>query len=1251
MLLAWGPDLISLYNDAYSPILGERHLKALGKPLAQTWAGIWSVMKPLVDRALSGESLWSEDLPLVTFRHGYEEIAYFTFSLSPVEDETGAVAGLLCACTESTAKVQAEAALRRREAEASLTAVRLQSLFDQTPGFLAVLRGPDHVFEMANQAYQRLVGSRDLIGRPVRDALPEIVQQGFTDLLDRVYATGIAHIGEGARILLGTDPDRPPASRFLDFIYQPIREADGSVGGVLVQGHDVTEQKLAEEALARRDQILTTALSSGRSVAFEVNVQTGTLTYSDSSRSALHFRSVPLEDYMACVHEEDREAVALTLQRALATGQSEQVEARFAVPDGKPIWLGIRLQAMPGGDGEGPSLAGISTDITERKDTEAQIAFQASLLDAVGQSVMATDLDGRIIYYNTFAERLYGWSADEATGRHVAELTSGNDPAKSAAAMAFLASGGSWSGEFPAKHKDGSTFPAYVTDSPIYDGSGRQIGVMGVSHDLRQQKQVEAELREKSAFLEATLENMDQGIMVMGPEGRVTLFNQRALDLLELPRDFIAAHPLVSEIKQVQRQRGEFDHPGCAGLGLQESESFLTDPPLYERVRPDGTVIEFRTVLLPHGGAVRTYTDITARRQAEEDLRESEERYRALVHATASILWRAGPDGSIFHIGGFDGYSGPLEDLHGFGWLNLVHPDDREQLVREWRAIVASGKPGESVYRFMGPGGEYRWVCCRAAPLTRPDGTIREWVGTLGDIHEQQHAEEALRQSREELRAALDANRNIFDHSLDVICTIDEHGAFVHVSPRAADVWGYAPEELIGRHYIDLVHPEDVEKSKAVTEQIMAGVPTFAFENRFIRKDGSVVPLLWSAAWEAEHGTMFSIARDLTERLQAEERLRQAQKMEVVGQLTGGVAHDFRNLLTVILGNAEILAEAPPDPGQAQELSKIILQTAERGAELTQHLLAFGRRQTLRPVRLHLDEVVHGMMPLFRRTIGEDIEVRTEFARSKLAALVDRNLLENAILNLAVNARDAMPTGGLLTIQTSQRGAGPGEGSLPVGQDVVVVTVSDTGTGMSPEVLGRVFEPFFTTKEVGKGSGLGLSMVYGFAQQSGGHVSIESRPGQGTAVPIVLPAVVSKDREADRVDHARAAPRGRERVLAVEDEPHVLQFVASQLLGLGYEVTAVADGPDALAVLSQDSSFDLLLSDIVLPKGMSGVELTKAARGLKPDLKVLYTSGYPEDVFRNHEIDHDIRLLRKPYRRKELAAALREVLDGTRTQP
>jgi PAS domain S-box-containing protein len=608
------------------------------------------------------------------------------------------------------------------------------------------------------------------------------------------------------------------------------------------------------------------------------------------------------------------------------------------------------------------------------------------------------------------------------------------------------------------------------------------------------------------------------------------------------------------------------------------------------------------------------------------------------------------PDNPIIYVNAaferLSGYS--AEELQGRNCRFLQGAEtDKAALLRIRAAIQLGRGTTETLVNYRKDGSAFLNQLV-IAPVQDGGGKLTHFVGVQADVTDYKTAQEALEHSQRELRAALEANRAILDHSQDVICTIDEHGAFTEVSPQALKAWGYLPHELIGRRYMELVHPEDHEKTVEIAEKIMAGVPTTGFENRYIRRDGTAVPILWSAVWSDEHKTMFCVARDLSERLQLEEQLRQSQKMEAVGQLTGGIAHDFNNLLTVILGNAEMLAEDPSDPALTYTLAQQILTTAERGADLNQKLLAFGRRQSLKPERLNVREVVETMVPILYRTLGEHIELSTEHTATQLSAMVDRSLFESALLNLAVNARDAMPQGGRLTITTGQRTAQFGEGSLPIGQDVVFVTVSDTGSGMTPEVKARVFEPFFTTKEVGKGSGLGLSMVFGFAQQSAGHVSIQSEPGQGTAVTLVLPAVVAAV-EGLSANGSAEAPRPlvEARVLLVEDEPQVLQFATAQLVNLGCEVTAVSNGRDALDLLEQEQPFDILFTDVVLPKGMSGVELAMRARKVRPELKVVLTSGYPEEVFEQHgRPAADTPLLHKPYRRKELVETLREVLES-----
>jgi PAS domain S-box-containing protein len=390
-------------------------------------------------------------------------------------------------------------------------------------------------------------------------------------------------------------------------------------------------------------------------------------------------------------------------------------------------------------------------------------------------------------------------------------------------------------------------------------------------------------------------------------------------------------------------------------------------------------------------------------------------------------------------------------------------------------------------------------------------------------------------------------------------------------------------------------------------------------------------------------------ARDITEQREAEDRLRQSQKMDAIGQLTGGVAHDFNNLLTVIIGNAEELVEELRDE-RHRHLAQVIGSAGERGADLTRHLLAFSRRQALRPRLVDANALMGNMDGLLRRALGEMVEIEVVRAAGLWRTFADPGQLESAILNLAINARDAMPKGGKLTIETAN--AHFDETYVGARSDVrpgqyVMVAVADTGTGMTQEVAARAFEPFFTTKELGKGTGLGLSMVYGFVKQSGGHVSIYSEVGQGTIVRLYLPRASGTEEEAFAVEEKTPVARGTETILLVEDEELVRNHVGAQLARLGYSVVAVADGPSALAELRRNQHVALLFTDVVMPGGLNGRQVAEEAVRVRPGIKVLFTSGYTENVVVHQgRLDPGVHLLSKPYRAVDLARKVRAVLDG-----
>ncbi|HEX4916293.1 MAG TPA: PAS domain-containing protein [Limnobacter sp.] len=450
------------------------------------------------------------------------------------------------------------------------------------------------------------------------------------------------------------------------------------------------------------------------------------------------------------------------------------------------------------------------------------------------------------------------------------------------------------------------------------------------------------------------------------------------------------------------------------------------------------------------------------------------------------------------------------------------------------------------------------------------------------------------------------------------------------------------------------VHPEDVEKVVNSVQEIIDSQGAFwSMEYRFQKADGQYATVQDRGFVIRDNRgkavRMLGSMQDLTEQRALEDRLREAQKLEAMGQLTGGVAHDFNNLLTVIMGNAETLSYKLSGDQQLRMMADMTAKAAERGAELTSRLLSFARRQPLRPVVLNANRLIHESQTLFRRTLPENIEIEIVEGAGLWNIAVDPGQLEGALLNLVINARDAMPKGGKLTIETCNARIDDNyaiqHDEVKAGQ-YIKLTVSDNGVGMDAETLKRAFEPFFTTKEVGKGSGLGLSMVFGFVKQSNGHIKIYSEPGHGTSVKLYFPRSKVDRNSEDATRQSEHIVGGQEHILVVEDDQLVREHLKGQLLDLGYKVSIANDGPSALEMLQRIPDVDLLLTDVIMPKGMNGRQLADHARGLRPGLKVLYTSGYTENAIVHHgRLDTDLELLSKPYQRRELAAKLRKVLD------
>ena len=885
--VAWGPEQISLYNDGYIPILGAKHPEGLGQPAQVLWAEIWDTLGPLNAAVLAGEAQWFEDMPFELAGRERPR-SWFSFSCTPIPGEDGRPAGIYCVATETTDKVLAE---NQGKAERE----HLGRMFEQAPGFIAMLEGPEHRFTLTNAAYRRLIGDRDVMGRGAREALPEVEGQGFFELLDKVYASGEPFRGAATPILLAREPGQPREQRFIDFVYQPVLGSEGSVSGIFVEGSDVTEAYLAQQALRA---------------------------------SEARYRTL-----------------------------FEAIDAGFSV-----------LEMIF--EGERP---------VDYRFIEVNPAFerQTGLVDAVGRTAreMLPDLEPHWF-------EIYGRVAQ--TG----------EPIRFESSSQVM---GRW-------------FEVYAF--PVGDPPARRAAILFT--DITARKRADAHLHELNQTLES-------------------------------------------------------------------------------RIR-----------------------DALAERQVLADIVES---------SNAAVM---------------------ACDL-GYG-------------------IIAINRT-------------------TAAEIERVYGK-RPKLG---------------------------------DNLLELLADMPEHQA------QVAKNWGRA---LAGEEFMIVEEFGDSAHERA------------AFEVRFnVLRDR-----------DGQRMGASQTAYDVSDRVRAQaelelaqEALRQSQKMEAMGQLTGGVAHDFNNLLTPIVAVLDRLQRQGLGAERDRRLIAGAAQSAERAKTLVQRLLAFARRQPLQAQAVDVASLIREMAELVASTIGPHIRVVAEVPEDLPLAHADANQLEMALLNLGVNARDAMQDGGTLRITASAETVGSSrEADLRPG-DYIRLSVADTGAGMDEATLGRAVEPFFSTKGVGKGTGLGLSIVHGLASQLGGALTIRSRPGLGTNVELWLPQSSAAPGFVVAAAAAEPGLLGRGTALVVDDEDLVRLTTADMLSELGYTVLEAASGEEALELLERGNAVDLLVTDHLMP-GLNGTELARMIRASWPGMPVLVASGYAE----SEGIAPDLPRLNKPFRKDELVASLTKLATSKR---
>ncbi len=988
---------------------------------------------------------------------------------------------------------------------------------------------------------------------------------------------------------------------------------------------------------------------------WKLNLDSNVLVWSDNvytmygvPRESFQHR---YDDYVARVHPDDRLAMQQDYEAFMASSESEFHFAHRVVRDDGAV-VHVRGVGEVTDSDQGRILTGVVQDVTAQIDIDARLALGSALARLAGQRA-----------------RLGGWRAEldpphliwtpETTA--IYELPEGSQPDVEQALSYYIPGhrerlyaafyecvehGTPWDEILQmVTAKDNALWVRSIGEAER-DLHGRIVAVQGAVQDISEMVETQRRSETVTSRLVETIESMSDALFTLDKQWCFTFLNRQAELLLDHPRAQLIGRSIWNAFPESRNSNFQVNY-----------ERTVTDQcttRFTEYFAPMASWFDVTAYPTPDGLAVY-FRDVTRERAQTERLRLLEtavSRMNDVLLITEAQSINA-PDGpKIVYVNDAflskTGYT--AGEVIGKTPRMLQGPKTQRAELDRIRQALENWQPVRSELINYDRDGNEMWLELDIVPIVDDKGINTHWVAVERDLTPRRLAEQTIRVSEERFRLVARASN-------DVIWDWDLVSDGCWWNDGLDRVFGYHAnkEGQTMPSRLELVHEEDRERVAAsLCEATLGDAQIWSEDYRMLRADGQA-RLVSDRGYvirneQGEALRMLGSIVDVTERSELDERMRQSQKLEAIGQLTGGVAHDFNNLLTVILGNAELLSEQLHGNQPLQSMAEMTASAAERGAELTRRLLAFARRQVLEPRQIEIKPLVEGMHGLLRRTLGEDIEINILAADDIWRAEVDPGQLEVALLNLAINARDAMPEGGCLSIEAGN--AVLDEDYVEIQQelsagDYVTVTVSDTGTGMSKDVIARAVEPFFTTKDVGKGSGLGLSMVYGFVKQSGGHLRIYSEPGEGSTIRLYLPRADGSGDAVGDVSQEIKPVGGNERILVVEDDPMVRRHLTSQLLHLGYHVTDAASGQEALEILHGNVAFDLLFTDIVMPGGINGHDLADAALALKPKLKVLFTSGYTEAaIVHKGRLEPGVHLLNKPYRRQEMAAKVRLVLDS-----
>ncbi len=944
------------------------------------------------------------------------------------------------------------------------------------------------------------------------------------------------------------------------------------------------------------------------------------------------------------------EQVEPHLKRAFG-GERVQFPLLRPTPQGE-CWLTVRYDPMVD-DGTVSLVVAVLVDVTESRRAEADAHRLAAIVESSDDAIVGKDLDGIVTSWNEGAERLFGYTAAEMIGASIMRIIPEERREEEERILRMIRSNERVRHfETERRTKSGQRIMVSLAVSPIRDGEGRVVGASKVARDITERKKADEALRFQQAMLLTERDLTPDGILVVDEHSTVLSYNRRFAQMWGVDVDILETRAHGTLLDSV---RDKLADPDGFMTRIRELYDRHEESSHDEVELADGRTFERHSAPMrdPDGkyhGRVWYFRDVTERKRSEEALRAERDRAQRYLDTAEVILLALDTRARVTAINrkGCELTGWSEAELLGRSWFEMCLPESARGKIAERFERILAGDQSSIESPILTRGGDERMVDWKTRTLRDESG---ELIGTFSsgtDITERHRAQEALRTAEERTRFALEsAGVGVWD--------MDYATGLARVTETLEAQYGWEPGTFDGTRetFLGAVHPEDRGRVRETLIRAEESGSDFTVEHRALWADGTVRWLTSAGRIRLdEHGVPLrgvGISMDVTERHSLEQQYRQAQKMEAVGRLAGGVAHDFNNLLTAILGYCQLLLLdlAENDPRREDILE--IQHSGRSAAHLTGQLLAFSRKQIVEPTVLDLNKVIEATGRMLGRLIGEDVEIDLHLGPDRMTVRADAGQMEQVLVNLAVNARDAMPGGGVLTIETAsvELDEDYAETHLDVTPGpYVALTVSDTGVGMSRDVQERLFEPFFTTKEAGKGTGLGLATVHGIVAGSGGIVRVYSEVGKGTTFTVYLPraqGVGPSGRAAERKPRPGVA---HETVLVVEDESRLRTLVRRLLERRGYTVLLAATAEEALEVFGRGAAVDVMLTDVVMP-GASGPELSGRLRELRPGLRVLYMSGYTEDAISHHGVlDPGVAFLHKPFTAEELERKLREVLGS-----